>query len=78
MTADCVIAYERDKATWKRCYVCDDHKDRCNFSRDRSRPDGLNRRCKACDRAMARAYKLERVEALRLLARFAGASCATT
>ncbi len=41
----------------KRCVACDDLKPPVEFSVDRSRPDGRNGYCRACDRKKSRAWK---------------------
>lgn len=47
----------------KFCHCCQTHHPVENFSADRTRPDGLRRRCRACDNAYraARYWSPERV-----------------
>lgn len=40
----------------KRCYKCGEVKPLSAFSKDRSKPDGLQSRCKACYKASSKAY----------------------
>lgn len=43
-----------DATDVKRCTACGHHLGRCEFGRDRSRKDGLNNRCRSCDRERGR------------------------
>lgn len=73
MTADLLVAWLLEAANHKRCTDCHDKMARCNYRRDRSRPDGLSRRCAKCDTAKSRAYQRDRREAIASLRLFAGA-----
>ena len=41
----------------KRCYKCGEEKALCEFSKNKSRKDGLNSRCRACNKAYNQANK---------------------
>jgi len=41
----------------KRCYKCGEEKALCEFSKNKLKKDGLNSRCRACNKAYFKAYR---------------------
>lgn len=68
MTSDLLIAFIALPA--KRCCTCHEPKQLLAFCVDRSRQDGLSKRCRACDRSRALAYQRGKREAISTLALF--------
>lgn len=72
MTTDLAIAFARrslKRCAWPACHAW---LDPCNFTIDRSRPDGLARYCRGCDRQRSLVYRQGRREAVATLALFGG------
>jgi len=71
VTADLATAFAARRI--KRCARPECHRllDPCNFTVDRSRPDGLARYCRDCDRERSLRYQRERREAIATLRLFA-------
>ena len=40
----------------KKCYKCNQHKEYCEFGKNKSKPDGLSTECKSCKKALNKTY----------------------
>jgi hypothetical protein len=52
----------RGAALMKICTICKQSKEGCEFNKNKSRRDGLQSRCRSCDRSRAKAYYYEKHE----------------